>query len=85
MGGYRTNSGENLRKQWKVPAQQVRYHKNGVFFMPIDCFPAALCDPNGYVLINNQQELDDNDDIKVGERINIRCGICSLSSYIKVK
>lgn len=85
MGGYRTNSGENLKKQWKIPARQVRYHKDGVFFMPIDCFPAALCDPSGYVLIKDQHELYDNDQIKVGERINVRCGVINLTNYIKVR
>ncbi len=85
MGGYRTNSGENLKKQWKIQAQQVRYHKDGTFFMPLDRFPAALCDPYGYIIFNNQKEYETNRHIEIGSRINVRCGINRLSGYTKAK
>jgi hypothetical protein len=29
MGGYKTNSGDNLKRVWNIPAVQVRYHKDG--------------------------------------------------------
>lgn len=83
MGGYRTNSGENLKKLWKIPAQQVRYHKDGTFFMPFDRFPAALCDPYGYVLFNTQKEYENNKHIEIGSRVNVRCGISKLPGYTK--
>jgi hypothetical protein len=66
MGGFRTNSGENLKKQWKIPAQQVRYHKDGTFFMPIDRFPAAFCDPDGYIMFNSKQEYENNKQVEIG-------------------
>lgn len=81
MGGYRTNSGDNLKKLWKIPAQQVRYHKDGTFFMPLDRFPAALCDPSGYILFNSQKEYETNRNIEIGSRINVRCGISKLPGY----
>lgn len=85
MGGYRTNSGENLKKQWKIPAQQVRYHKDGTFFMPIEHFPAALCDPYGYILFNSQKEYETNKYIEIGSRINVRCGINKLPGYTRME
>ena len=85
MGGYRTNSGENLKRQWNIPAQQVRYHKDGTFFMPINHFPSALCDPNGYIIFNNQEEYMANRHIETGSRINVRCGINKLPGYTKMK
>tara|TARA_B100001964_G_scaffold178872_1_gene197318 strand:- start:565 stop:735 length:171 start_codon:yes stop_codon:yes gene_type:complete len=56
MEGYKTNSGENLRKAWNILAVQAHYHKDGTFFMPADKFPAAFCDPNGYVLFKTKGE-----------------------------
>jgi hypothetical protein len=50
MSGYKTNSGENLKRQWGIPAVQVRYYKDGTWFMPLERFPGALCDPNGYII-----------------------------------
>jgi hypothetical protein len=50
MTGFKTNSGENLRRKWKIPALQARNHKEGTFFMPLELFPGALCDSNGYIV-----------------------------------
>jgi hypothetical protein len=54
MSGYKTNSGDNLKRQWGIPAVQVRYHKDGTWFMPLERFPGALCDPNGYIVFQNE-------------------------------
>jgi hypothetical protein len=56
MSGYKTNSGDNLKRQWGIPAVQVRYPKDGTWFMPLERFPGALCDPNGYIVFQNEQE-----------------------------
>lgn len=85
MGGYRTNSGENLKKVWKIPAQQVRYHKDGTFFMPVDKFPAALCDPDGYILFNTQREYETSQYVEIGNRVNVRHGIKRVPGYIQVR
>jgi len=85
MGGYRTNSGENLKKVWNIPAEQVRYHKDGTFFMPVDKFPAALCDPDGYILFKTQQEYEKSSFLEIGKRVNVRRGISSISGYVKMK
>ena len=56
MSGYKTNSGDNLKRQWGIPAVQARYHKDGTRFMPLERFPDALCDPNGYVVFQSERE-----------------------------
>jgi hypothetical protein len=85
MGSYKTNSGENLKKVWHIPANQVRYHKDGTFFMPVDKFPAAFCDPNGYVLFKTKDEYEMSLYIEIGSRVNVRTGICGIPCYVKMK
>jgi hypothetical protein len=85
MGGYKTDSGENLRRIWKIPTIQVRYHKDGTFFMPVDKLPAAFCDPNGYVLFETKDQYETSSFLDIGRRINVRRGISSMPGYIKMK
>ena len=85
MTGYRTNSGAQLQKLWKIQAKQVRYHKEGTWFMPLDQFPGALCDPNGYILFATQKEYETSKHIKIGNRINAKQGISRIPGYIRVR
>jgi hypothetical protein len=85
MGGYKTNSGENLKRRWNIPAVQVRYHKDGTFFMPVDKFPAAFCDPNGYILFKTQEAYENSSYLEIGNRVNIRHGIWKVPGYIHMK
>ena len=54
MSGYKINSGKNVKRQWGIPGVQVRYHKDGTWFMPLERFPGALCDPDGYIIFQNE-------------------------------
>lgn len=85
MGGHKTNSGKNLRRVWNIPAVQVRYHKDGTFFMSIDNFPAALCEPNGYVLFRTKEEYEKSSFLNIGDRINVRKGVWNIPEYVKMK
>lgn len=85
MGGYRTNSGERLKRIWGIPAVQVRYHKDGTFFMPVDRFPAALCDANGYVLFKRGDEYETSSSLAIGSRINVTGGIWNTPGYVRMK
>lgn len=85
MSGSKTNSGENLRKEWDIPALQARYHKDGTWFMPLECFPAALCDSNGYVVFETQDAYFSSPYVQIGDRVNVRCGISKLQGYVRVK
>jgi len=85
MGGYKTNSGENLKKVWSIAAVQVRYHKDGTFFMPVDKFPAAFCDPNGYIIFKTKEEYEKSSYLDIGDRINVRGGVWKIPGYKKMK
>jgi len=85
VGGYKTSSGVKLKKEWRIPVIQARYHKDGTFFMPVDKFPAALCDPNGYVIFKTKEEYEKSSDLDIGVRINVKSGICKIHGYIQMK
>lgn len=85
MTGQKTNSGENLRRQWKIPVIQARYHKDGTFFMPLDRFPGALCDPNGYVIFETRSAYASCSRLEIGKRVNVHRGVSRLPGYVRVK
>lgn len=85
MTGHRTNRGARLLKEWKIPAKQAMYHKDGVFYMPLEHFPGAYCDPDGYIIFATQHEFDSCKSISVGKRVNIHQGISKLPGYVRVK
>jgi hypothetical protein len=85
MTGFKTNSGEHLLIEWKIPARQARYHKDGTWFMPLERFPGALCDPKGYIIFNSRHDYESAHYLEIGERLNVRQGICKLPGYVRVR
>jgi hypothetical protein len=84
--GKKTNSAKNLKREWNIPAIQVRFHKGSTFFMPLNMnsneFPAALIDPNGYIIFKTPESYLSCPKLKIGERINVHQGISSIQGYI---
>ena len=77
-------SAKTLLVKWDIPANRAYYHHAGTFFMPLEGFPGALCDANGYVLFRTKAEFDSEQRIRVGQRTNVRGGISTLSGYIRM-
>ena len=75
----------------RIGAKQARYHKDGHFYGLLERFPAALCDPQGYVLFQTKEEYQrlDPDYLGLGEKkCNVRdraAGISGIPDYIKVE
>jgi len=84
MTGFKTNSGERLRHRWKIPAQQARYHKDGTWFMPLERFPGALCDSEGYVVFETRQQYESSLALEIGARVNVHGGIAIIPGYVQV-
>ena len=86
----RTGTGEEYNCKWGIGAKQARYHKDGHFYGLLERFPAALCDPQGYVLFQTKEEYQrlDPDYLGLGEKkCNVRdraAGISGIPGYIKV-
>ena len=85
MTGRRTNSGARLQREWKIPAKQVRYHKDGVWFMPLEKFPGALCDPDGYKVFASQGEYISSHYLRIGDRVNVSSGVSSIPGYVRAR
>jgi len=71
VAGTKTNTGENLKRQWQIPARQVRYREGGKWSMPLKGFPGALADENGCILFPTQEAYQSCSQNK--------CQICSLA------
>lgn len=44
-----------LKEKWGIDAVQVRYRETGDWYAPLEHFPAALLDLNGYILFPTEQ------------------------------
>jgi hypothetical protein len=75
--------GQALIEAWKLPVRQARFARDGKFYMPLYEFPAALCDPDGYVIFRSRDEYDMCQQLNIGSRINVRGGISSLQEYVR--
>jgi hypothetical protein len=81
-------TGEFLNEKYKIGAVQARYRENGVWYHPLDQFPGALFDANGYVLFRSDSDYAGCDRVKKGpdpNHIHVRGGISSLPSYVPLK
>ncbi len=79
--------GDRLNQKYKVGAVQARYREDGNWYHPLDKFPGALFDANGYVLFESAAEYAACNDVKKGpdpNHIHVEGGIASLPSYIKL-
>jgi hypothetical protein len=88
MVGIPTNYGDNLQREWNIPARQTRFHKEGIFFMPITMWPGALADDSGYVVFQTEEQLKVCPGVEYrGEgtpnvRVGVPGGISTLQDYI---
>jgi len=85
MSGYRTGSGRKLQREWGIPARQVRFHKDGEFYMPPELFPAALADPNGYLLIASAEEYARLPWASRSVRLNLTRPVSRFPGYVRAR
>ena len=76
--------GDGLIKRWNIPALQARLHRDGHWYEHLNRFPAALCDPYGYILFETEQAFRNCKQINLGQQVNVPGGISSIPGYKKV-
>ena len=81
----RTNSGRNLKDEWNIAAKHVLYHKDGNYYNHLLLFPAALCDPSGYVLFKDEMEYINSHHLQHGKQLHVPRCISSMPGYIKMR
>jgi hypothetical protein len=75
-------TGDELLRNWHIPAAQARFHRDGTFFERPRRFPAALCDRRGYVRFETEEALEKEPNAHVGpKKVNVPAGISSLPGY----
>ena len=74
-------TGEGLRRQHNLPVRHCLYHRDGTFYERLSRFPGALCDPQGWVQFDTEEEFERDQRIKIGEKVNVPHGIFSHPKY----
>ena len=77
-------TGRLLQSQWRIPAHHVLYREDGASYHHLEYFPAALCDPKGYILFKTRAEYDRHPGLSHGVELNVPGGISSLPGYVRV-
>ena len=78
-------TGPQLIQKWKIPVRQARFHRDGTWFEQLTRFPAALCDPNGHVVFESEEDYRSCPQLKLGKQVNVTGGISSIPGYKRVK
>ena len=73
-----------LNRDWSVGAAQARYSDDGHWYATLERFPAALFDPNGYVLFPDEAAYRAAP-MSIGKQISVpRPGISAMPLYVRV-
>jgi HNH endonuclease len=75
--------GKELSEAFNLNVEQSLYSDRGNFYGLIKHYPCALWDRSGYIIFNNETELQ-IPGISVKKRININANISSLNGYKRV-
>lgn len=58
------------------------YHLNGRNFAQSQEYPVVFFDPDGYVIINSDEDIRNDPDIDVGANVMVRNGIAKMDGYV---
>jgi hypothetical protein len=78
-------TGRKLNQKWEIGAKHALYRKTGDWYMPLEGFPGALCDPHGYVLFATKEEYRNCSYLQIGLRVTVPSGIAAIPSYVLVE
>ncbi len=82
MNNIKVN-GESLNRKWKIGAEQARHSLTGTWYGLLENFPAALCDPHGYVIFETREDYEKCPQLRHGVHLNVPNGISSIPGYVK--
>jgi 5-methylcytosine-specific restriction protein A len=73
---------EELARKYRVLVRHARYREDGKWYHPLERFPAAFFDANGYILFHTKEEYEKCDYLQFGEDVHIGGdGISSIPGY----
>ncbi|MDJ0607902.1 MAG: hypothetical protein QNJ67_02935 [Kiloniellales bacterium] len=78
--------GNELIRRWKIPVLQARFHRDGHYYEHLTKFPAAFCDPKGYVVFEDEETYRRSPYLRLGVQVNVEPpGISSIPGYREVE
>ena len=83
----RTNTGENLNKEWGVNANHALYHRDGHFYECLTRFPGALFDQKGYLKFETEEDFRNCPYLDIHEKVNVSQDVRTIScipGYVRV-
>ena len=81
----RSNSGARLNEEWKIGAAHCLYRKTGNWYMPLEFFPGALCDENGYILFKSESDYRSCIYLQIGKQVSVPLGISKIPGYVRMR
>lgn len=78
------NSARKLQREWGVPIRHGLYHHDGAWYHHLTRFPAALFDPNGYVVFETKEEYLRHPQLAHGAHLHVEGGISSIAGYVRM-
>lgn len=76
-------NGQECKEIWKIPAERALYREDGTFYMPLERFPGALCDANGYILFKTEKDYKECPQLQIGKRVTVPKGIAQIPGYVR--
>jgi hypothetical protein len=73
-----------LARKWRVNVVHALYHKDGTYYHHLCDFPAALFDPNGFVIFYTEKEYINSPYLQHGVELHVPNGIALIPGYKKM-
>ena len=83
MGAKKVITGKRLIRAYAIPAKRAYFSRSSRIYEVPAIFPAALCDPNGYVLLSSHSLLRQSRELRMGAKIVIFGGLKCLKGYTR--
>jgi hypothetical protein len=71
-----------LQKEWGVNVRHALYHHDGSWYHVLERFPAALFDPNGYVIFETKDDYLASKYLQHGDHLHVEGGIHLIPGYV---
>ncbi len=79
--GTRRMTGEWLNRAFRLDARHALYHKDGKLYERLVRFPGVLCDRNGSVRFEDEEQFVSDPNLTVGDKVNVPQGLASHPRY----
>jgi hypothetical protein len=76
-------TGKKLNKEWGVNVKHPLYHRHGNWYHLLMQFPAALFDPNGYIVFKNENHYRNCKALRITKAIHVNDGISAIQGYVR--